>query len=59
MNVWSLKRKTGSKIWPISAMFGRDCLADKLSSTFGSNLVAPIIKIDFKLSCDNEDDIWI
>jgi len=32
----------------------RNCLAEKISSTFGSNLVVPIIKIDFKCSCDNE-----
>jgi hypothetical protein len=32
----------------------RNCLADRISSTFGSNLVVPIIKTDFKCSCDNE-----
>jgi hypothetical protein len=29
----------------------RNCLADKVSSTFGSNLVAPITKINFECSC--------
>jgi hypothetical protein len=29
-------------------------LSDKISSTFDSNLVVPIIKIDLKCSCNNE-----
>jgi hypothetical protein len=32
----------------------RKCLADKISSIFGSHLVVPIINTDFKCSRDNE-----
>jgi hypothetical protein len=34
----------------------RSSLSDKISSAFGSNLVVPVIKIDFKCSCENE--VW-
>jgi hypothetical protein len=32
----------------------RNCLADKISSSFGSNSVAPIAKIDFQCLYNNE-----
>jgi hypothetical protein len=31
-----------------------NCLADKISCTFRSDMVIPVIKIDFKCSCDSE-----
>jgi hypothetical protein len=34
----------------------QNCLSNKISSTFGSNSVVPIIKTDFKCSCDNK--VW-
>jgi hypothetical protein len=33
-----------------------NCLADKISSIFGSNLVVPIISVDFKPLCDSGVD---
>jgi hypothetical protein len=32
----------------------RNCMAHRMSSTFSSNLVVPIIKVGFKYLCDHE-----
>jgi hypothetical protein len=52
IKVWALQKYTIQEL--VRQCDVRRCLADTISSTFGSNLVVPIIKVDFKCPCDTK-----
>jgi hypothetical protein len=52
IKVWALQKYL---IQELAHLFDvRNCSADKISSAFRSNLVVPVINVDFKCSCENE-----